>query len=170
MTARIEAIEADITTLDVDAIVNAANARLLPGGGEDGAIRRKAGAKLDAALAKIGRCQPGSAVITSGFELPARYLIHTVAPIWEGGADREDQERIFRRCYRSVLRLADENALASIAFPAIGTGAYGWPAERAAEMAVEEVRAHLRAGGRQNRVIFCCFSREDGERYRALLA
>lgn len=170
MSAELETIEADITKLSVDAIVNAANAALRPGGGVDGAIRRAAGVRLDAALYKIGRCPTGEAVITPGFDLPAKYVIHTVAPIWGGGDEREDQERLFRRCYRNVLNLADENAIRSIAFPAIGTGAYGWPPARAADIAVEEVRAHLNAGGKQERVIFCCFSHADKERYMALIA
>jgi len=167
---RIEAIEADITTLRADAIVNAANAALMPGGGVDGAIRRAAGLQLDAALYKIGRLEPGFAAITPGFALPARYVIHTVAPIWEGGRERAAQENIFRNCYRSVLALAAEHGIVSIAFPAIGTGAYGWPADEAAQMAFEEVTAHLREEKKPERVIFCCFSASDRKRYEKLIA
>lgn len=167
MSDRCDAIQADITTLDVDAIVNAANAPLLPGGGVDGAIRRAAGPELNAALARIGHCAPGSAVLTAGYRLPSRFVIHTVAPIWRGG-DAEE-ERLLAACYSSSLRLAGENEIASIAFPAIGTGAYGWPAKRAAELAFEAVTSHLARGGKQH-VIFCCFSAADRERYDKLIA
>ncbi len=167
MRDKLRAIRADITTLDVDAIVNAANARLLPGGGVDGAIRRAGGPELNAALAGIGHCAPGSAVITPGFRLPARFVIHTVAPIWRGGDDEE--ERLLASCYSSSLKLADENGIVSIAFPAIGTGAYGWPAKRAAELAFDAVGRHLAGGGKQH-VIFCCFSTEDQKRYEKLIA
>jgi len=162
----LEVIQADITTLTVDAIVNAANAQLLPGGGVDGAIRRAGGPKLNAELARIGYCAPGSAVLTPGYRLPARFVIHTVAPIWHGGNDEE--ERLLASCYNSVLKLADENGIVSIAVPAIGTGAYGWPAKRASELAFEAVTQHLARGGRQH-VTFCCFSMEDRERYTSLI-
>ena len=166
----IEAIEADITTLDVDVIVNAANQALMPGDGVDGAIRRAAGLQLDAALYRIGGLEPGTAVITPGFDLPARHIIHTAAPVWEGGPGRDAQEETFRACYRAVLKLAGENAIAGIAFPNIGTGAFGWPAKRAAEIAFEEVTAHLRKGSKLKRVVFCCFSKSDCARYDALIA
>lgn len=167
MKARLEAIEADITTLAVDAIVNAANAPLRPGGGVDGAIRRAGGPELNAELARIGSCAPGSAVLTPGYRLAARFVIHTVAPIWRGG-DAEE-ERLLSSCYSSALKAADENGIVSIAFPAIGTGAYGWPAKRASELAFEAVTQHLAGGGKQH-VTFCCFSTEDRERYAKLIA
>jgi O-acetyl-ADP-ribose deacetylase (regulator of RNase III) len=164
---RLEAIEADITTLAVDAIVNAANSALLPGGGVDGAIRRKAGQEIDEDLYLIGHCDPGSAVITNGYRLPASRVIHTVAPIWAG---REDQKGVLARCYDSALQLADAHQIGSIAFPAIGTGAYGWPQDMAAKLAFESVVAHLQNCEIQTRIIFCCFARSDRERYAALIA
>jgi O-acetyl-ADP-ribose deacetylase (regulator of RNase III) len=165
--ARLEAIEADITTLSVDAIVNAANAPLLPGGGVDGAIRRKAGRELDEDLYRIGRCEEGGAVMTPGYRLPASRVIHTVAPIWAG---REAQKQTLARCYASVLALADDYRLSTIAFPAIGTGAYGWPGDVAAQIAFDAVTAHLAACDIQTRVIFCCFSSTDRSRYAALIS
>lgn len=167
MRDRLAAIEADITTLQVDAIVNAANAALRPGGGVDGAIRRAGGAELNAALARIGYCAPGSAVLTPGYRLPARFAIHTVAPIWRGGDPEE--ERLLASCYASALQLAEENGIVSIAFPVIGTGAYGWPPQRASELASAAATQHLAQGGRQN-VIFCCFSAADRQRYERLIA
>jgi O-acetyl-ADP-ribose deacetylase len=167
---RMEAIEADITTLPIDAIVNAANAQLQPGGGVDGAIRRRAGADIDEDLAKIGGCQPGNAVITSGYLLPAKFVIHTVAPIWAGPAKADEQQAVFARCYDSVLALADQNEIATIAFPAIGTGAYRWPADLAAKLAFRRIVEHLRACPAQTLVSFCCFSRADRERYADMIA
>jgi O-acetyl-ADP-ribose deacetylase (regulator of RNase III) len=163
---RLQSIRADITTLKVDAIVNAANAQLLPGGGVDGAIRRVGGPELNGELSRIGYCEPGSAVPTPGYRLPARFVIHTVAPIWRSGDDEE--ERIFSSCYSSALKLADENDIVSIAFPAIGAGAYGWPAKRASELAFEAVTSHLTRGGKQH-VTFCCFSADDQQRYATLI-
>ncbi|MBV9572139.1 MAG: macro domain-containing protein [Alphaproteobacteria bacterium] len=167
MKDRLEAVQADITTLAVDAIVNAANAQLVPGAGVDGAIRQAGGAQLNAELARIGYCAPGSAVLTPGYSLPARFVIHTVAPIWRGG-DAEE-ERLLASCYTTALNLADQNGIVSIAFPAIGTGAYGWPARRASELAFDAVAKHFARGGRQH-VIFCCFSAEDRERYAELIS
>jgi O-acetyl-ADP-ribose deacetylase (regulator of RNase III) len=164
---RLEAIEADIATLAVDAIVNAANSALLPGGGVDGAIRRKAGPEMDEDLYRIGHCELGTAVITSGYRLPASRVIHTVAPIWAGLAE---QKEVLAGCYDSVLQLADTHQLRSIAFPAIGTGAYGWPAEMAAKLAFNTVVRHLRNCTLQTRIIFCCFVPSDCERYAALIA
>ena len=166
MKERLQSIQADITTLKVDAIVNAANAPLQPGGGVDGAIRRAGGPEMNDDLARIGYCAPGSSVLTFGYRLPANYVIHTVAPIWRGGD--EEEERLLSSCYGSALKLADENEIVSIAFPAIGTGAYGWPAERASEIAFEAVTQHLARGGKQH-VIFCCFSADDQARYAALI-
>jgi len=168
--ARLEAIQADITTLQLDAIVNAANAALMPGGGVDGAIRRKAGREIDEDLYRIGHCAEGDAVITRGYRLPASRVIHTVAPVWAGGVNRAEQEATLARCYDSALALADTHQLRSIAFPAIGTGAYGWPADIAAQLALERVAAHLAGCEIQTRIVFCCFSRADQERYADLIA
>jgi O-acetyl-ADP-ribose deacetylase (regulator of RNase III) len=167
IASRIEAIEADITTLAVDAIVSAANAALMPGGGVDGAIRRKAGREIDEDLYAIGHCDAGDAVITHGYRLPALRVIHTVAPVWAG---REDQKQILARCYESALLLADTHQLRTIAFPAIGTGAYGWPADMAARLAFAAVAAHLKNCAIQTRIVFCCFSRADAARYAVLIA
>lgn len=166
---RLEAIQADITTLDVDAIVNAANAGLIPGGGVDGAIRRAAGPELTERTAEIGRCPTGTAVITKGYRLPARFVIHTAAPIWEDTHDRRHHQELLGDCYRSALELADDHHIASIAFPAIGTGIYGWPADKAAGIAFDAVVEHLRHCRKQKRVIFCCFSEADRERYQRLI-
>jgi O-acetyl-ADP-ribose deacetylase (regulator of RNase III) len=167
---RIEAIEADITTLDVDAIVNAANSALMPGGGVDGAIRKKAGQELNDELRRFGFCAEGDALITSGYRLPAAYVIHTVAPIWAGGEKRTAQERTLARCYANALKLADQHDVRTIAFPAIGTGAYRWPADVAAKIAFDTVVAHLSVSEVQSMVTFCCFARADRERYAALIA
>src|ERR1043166_5944310 len=167
MKERLQTIQADITTLRLDAIVNAANARLLHGGGVDGAIRRAAGPKINEELERIGSCAPGSSVLTFGYRLPASYVIHTVAPVWQGSG--VGGGRLLGACSSSALTVGDENGIGSIAFPAIGTGAYGWPAKRAAELAFAAVTAHLTAGGKQDRVIFCCFSAEDRDRYSTLL-
>ena len=167
---RIEAIEADITTLALDAIVNAANSMLMPGGGVDGAIRRKAGRELDDELRHFGFCAEGDALITSGYRLPAAYVIHTVAPIWAGGDKRAAQEQTLARCYANALRLADQYKVRTIAFPAIGTGAYGWPADVAAQIAFDTVVHHLKQSEMQSTVTFCCFARADRERYAELIA
>jgi len=167
---RMEAVEADITTLSVDAIVNAANSALLPGGGVDGAIRRRAGPELDEDLSRIGRCDEGEAVITAGYRLPSEYVIHTVAPIWAGAATRTVQEAALARCYANALRLADENNIRTIAFPSIGTGAYRWPPDVATKIAFETIAQHLKACEMQTLVTFCCFARADRERYAALIA
>lgn len=166
---RLEAVQADITTLDADAIVNAANTGLHPGGGVDGAIRRAAGPELTKATEKIGGCPTGGAVITAAYGLPARQVIHTAAPIWTA-SDREDvQDALLGSCYTSVLRIADKHRIHTIAFPAIGTGIYGWPPERAAQIAFNAVVKHLVSGGRQTRVIFCCFNDADRVRYQNLI-
>ena len=144
MPDRIAIVEGDITTLDVDAIVNAANRTLLGGGGVDGAIHRAAGAELREACAKLGGCPTGEAKITPGFGLPARYVIHTVGPVWDGGAHGE--ERLLAQCYLNSLALALDHGLASIAFPAISTGAYGFPPDRAAEIAVSTRGRRLARG------------------------
>jgi O-acetyl-ADP-ribose deacetylase (regulator of RNase III) len=156
---RVRIIQADITGLDCDAIVNAANSALLPGGGVDGAIRRKAGRELDEELFRVGRCPAGKAVITPGYRLPARRVIHTVAPIWNQHG--RDQETVLADCYNSVLELADRYQIRSLAFPAIGTGAYAWPSDQAAEIAFARVTAHLSTCTIQDQVIFCCFTARD---------
>ena len=166
LRSRIRIIQADITGLDCDAIVNAANSALLPGGGVDGAIRRKAGKELDDELFRIGRCPAGKAVITHAYRLPARRVIHTVAPIWNQHGN--DQDAVLADCYNSVLELADRYQIRSLAFPAIGTGAYGWPSEKAAAIAFGRVTAHLSTCTIQDQVIFCCFTAGDLGAYEDL--
>ena len=165
--ASIEVVEADITTLDVDAIVNAANSSLRGGGGVDGAIHRAAGPELLAECAKLGGCPTGEARITRGYRLPARWVIHTVGPVWHGGGRGEPE--LLASCYRSSLRLAAEHDLKSIAFPAISTGVYGYPMEEATRIAIREVRAALDDHPSLERVVFCCFNRSAAECYRRLL-
>ena len=170
MRAVLQAIEADISTLALDAVVNAANEPLMMGGGVDGAIRRKAGLEMENEIRKIGRCPTGQAVITRGHRLPARFVIHTVAPMWaDGGASDEEKERLLSECYRSSLALAEKNGISSIAFPCLGTGIYGWPSERAAEIAFSTVTSYLATTTAFERVVFCCFNREDHERYEAMI-
>lgn len=164
MTARLEVVVADITSLDVDAIVNAANAALAGGGGVDGAIHRAAGPELAIAASASAPLATGDAVMTPGFRLPARHVIHTVGPVWSGG-DR-NEATLLASCYERSLVLAGEAGLASIAFPAISTGIYGYPREPAAEIAVSIVRRHIDAWPSIEQVIFCCFSEDDAERYR----
>jgi O-acetyl-ADP-ribose deacetylase (regulator of RNase III) len=163
---RIEVVEADITTLAVDAIVNAANESLLGGGGVDGAIHRAAGPQLLEECRLLGGCPTGQAKITKGYRLPAKHVIHTVGPVWRGGHSGEDE--LLASCYRASLDLARENGCHSIAFPAISTGIYGFPADRAARIAVATVRAFL--AGHAERVIFCCFGKAAAEAHRAALA
>lgn len=168
MEGRIEIIEGDITTLDVDAVVNAANEALAPGGGVCGAIHRKAGPELADACAKLGGCATGEAKITDGFGLPARQVIHTVGPVW-GGGERGEGE-LLANCYRNSLTLAADHGLRSIAFPAISTGIYGFPPDRAAFIAVRAVRESLAALPAIERVVFCCFGRDSYELHEAALA
>ena len=155
MPIPIEVIDDDITTLVVDAIVNAANESLRGGGGVDGAIHRAAGPKLDEECRKIGGCPTGEARLTKGYDLPAKYVIHTVGPVWEGGTHGEDE--LLAACYRHSMSLALRTKIRSIAFPAISTGAYGFPLDRAARIAAEEVHRFLETYPEFDRVIFCCF-------------
>jgi O-acetyl-ADP-ribose deacetylase (regulator of RNase III) len=165
--ANIIAMLADITTLDVDAIVNAANGSLLGGGGVDGAIHRGAGPGLLAACRALHGCETGEAKITPGFNLPARFVIHTVGPVWHGGQNGEAE--LLANCYLNSLKLAEENRLKSIAFPSISTGIYGYPIEKAARIAIETVRSIDPDLQSVEEVIFCCFSRRALDIYQALL-
>ena len=156
--AEIEIIRADITTLDVDAIVNAANSSLLGGGGVDGAIHRAAGPELLAECQTLGGCPTGEAKITKGYNLPARHVIHTVGPIWHGGG--EGEHGLLASCYRNSLRLAVENNLSSVAFPAISCGVYGFPIPEAAEIAMGKTIEFVKNHPSITRVIFACSSAE----------
>jgi O-acetyl-ADP-ribose deacetylase (regulator of RNase III) len=168
MPSHIAIVEGDITTLDVDAIVNAANRSLLGGGGVDGAIHRAAGPELREACAVLGGCETGEAKITPGFRLKARHVIHTVGPVWGGGERGEN--RLLASCYRNSLALASERGLASIAYPAISTGAYGFPPERAALIAVRTVADALSQAASIERVVLCCFGAASRQHHEAALA
>jgi O-acetyl-ADP-ribose deacetylase (regulator of RNase III) len=161
---QLEVPMADITTLKVDAIVNAANTTLLGGGGVDGAIHRAAGADLLDECRMLGGCETGSAKITRGYRLPAGHVIHAVGPVWRGGRDGEDD--LLASCYRTALTLLAAWRLKSIAFPAISTGVYGFPADRAARIAVGTVVSELSADAHGiARVVFCCFSRDSADHH-----
>jgi O-acetyl-ADP-ribose deacetylase (regulator of RNase III) len=163
MPHRIQIVVADITTLDVDAIVNAANPTLLGGGGVDGAIHRAAGPELLAECRNLGGCNTGEAKITGGYCLKARHVIHTVGPVWQGGG--ADEDRLLAACYANSLGLAKANGLRSLAFPAISTGVYGFPSERAARVAVGTLAERLAGDDHYIKVVLCCFSPASGRHH-----
>ena len=166
-SARLEVIVADITTLSVDAIVNAANTSLLGGGGVDGAIHRAAGPDLVAECRMLHGCKTGDAKITRGYRLPARYVIHTVGPVWNGGSLNEDA--LLASCYRRSIELCRKHDLTSVAFPAISTGIYRFPADRAADIAVGTVAEALSSAPSLTRVVFCCFSADSAGLHEAAM-
>jgi O-acetyl-ADP-ribose deacetylase len=166
-TAALEVVVADITSLEVDAIVNAANPSLGGGGGVDGAIHRAAGPELAEAARRFAPCRTGDAVMTPGFRLPARHVIHTVGPVWHGGEQGEPD--LLASCYARSLDLAGEAGLASIAFPAISTGIYGYPRDLATPIAIETVRERVGLWPSIERLIFCCFHEDDAALYRSIM-
>ena len=163
----IKAVQTDITTLEVDVIVNAANSSLLGGGGVDGAIHQAAGPRLLEECRKLGGCETGDAKLTMGYELPARFVIHAVGPVWDGGHSGEPG--LLASCYRKSMEIAQARHFMSIAFPAISTGVFGYPVEPAARIAVDTVREAQNASGTSMNVTFCCFSEGDLSIYKAVL-
>jgi O-acetyl-ADP-ribose deacetylase (regulator of RNase III) len=164
---QIQIVQGDITKMDVDAIVNAANTTLLGGGGVDGAIHRAAGPELLAECRKLGGCRPGEAKITRGYRLPARFVIHTVGPVWRGGKHREAET--LANCYRNSLQLAVENRINTLAFPAISCGAYGYPIQEATQVAFETTRGFLAASQKLQKLIFAVWGKEVYDAYREIL-
>jgi O-acetyl-ADP-ribose deacetylase (regulator of RNase III) len=167
VSARISAVEGDITHLHMEAIVNAANTTLLGGGGVDGAIHRVAGTELLAECRKLGGCETGQAKITRGCKLPAKWVIHTVGPIWQGGNHGEDE--LLARCYRSCFALVEQHGIKTVAFPSISAGAYGFPMDRAARIAVRETKGFLERNQSVEKVILVCFGANALGIYKAAL-
>lgn len=170
MRAPFEILVARIETLALDAVVNAANTRLMPGTGVDGALRVAAGPELTRTTDVMPAIAEGEAVITPGFNLPARFIIHTAAPVWHGGGDKAPKLRALADCYQNTIALAAKHQLASLAFPCLGTGNFGWPRDYACAIAVAACEEALPTAPTLTRIVFCCFAEADATPYRAALA